>query len=234
MPTRVGDVKAADPGLGFTLTFDSPLHSTLRVVITMTDLQQPGNGSYQSEVNILNNISDTELVFVVPFGDNAYAPSNLLNFQVDLYSPYNASTPINPNTPLTGVVMGEKGSFSFSTSVPTSIKRLLQTGDMLQSKDGAFIGVYQTDGNFCIYPQFADNQSKLDAVYSTHTKIDGPTTMVQSMTDVNHFQIAMRDSKGNSLGKCSIDYSVADGLEFTIDSMGRLLCNGAGFDFSRF
>ena len=227
MPTRVDSVKAADPGIGFTLKFDSPLGSTLRVVITMTDLQQPKKGNYTSEVILNNSISDTELVFVVPFGDKDYAPSNCLKFQIDLY------TPNNPVEILTGVVMGENGVFNFSTSVPTVISGFPQTGDMLQSADGSFIGIYQKNGNFCVYPQFADNQSSLNAVYATDTAVGSPTSFGMSLIDTDLFQLVIQDSSGKWLARSSTSYSTQQLKSFSISSSGVLLVNNADPIFSR-
>lgn len=221
MPTsRVSDVKAADPGLGFTLNFDSALGSTLRVVITLTDLQQPTKGNYTSEVTLHNTISDTELVFVVPFGDNDYAPSNCLKFQIDLY------TPNNPVETLTGVVMGENGVFNFSTSVPTVVYDFPKTGDMLQSEDGAFIGIYQRDGNFCVYPQFADHQSDLNPVYSTNTAVGSPTSFTKHYENGDHYYVCIVDSSSKVLVKTPLTYSTEYALKVSIDSSGTLCFNG--------
>jgi hypothetical protein len=225
MPTRVGDVKAADPGLGFTLNFDSPLGSTLRVVITMTDLQT--EQKYQSEVSLLNSISDQNLVFVVPFGDNAYAPSNCLSFQIELH------TPKNPVETLSGVVMGEKGVFNFSTSVPTQ-KFTPTTGDMLQSEDGAFIGIYQKDGNFCVYPQFADNQSDLKAVYSTNTAVGSPTSFTKQFENGDHYYVCIVDSSSNTLVKTVLTYSTEYQLGVSINSSGALCFNGSTPGFIKY
>ena len=227
MPTRVGDVKAADPGIGFTLNFDSPLGSTLRVVITMTDLQQPKKGNYTSEVILNNSISDTELVFVVPFGDDNYAPSNCLSFKIELY------TPKNPVEKLTGVVMGEKGSFSFSTSVPTTIKGILQTGDMLQSEDGSLIGVYQKDGNFCVYPQFADNQSGLNVVYSTHSDIGQPTIFyINGLNNGMNF-ISIFTPDFSKIASQSNPFLTQSNNIFSINSIGSLCINGTPLSFTK-
>lgn len=223
MPTaRVGNVKAADPGLGFSLNFDQVLNNTLKVVITMTDLQQ--NQKYQSEVTLFNPISDHGLVFVVPFGDNVYAPSNCLSFKLDLYWPYDASS---PNETLTGVVMGENGVFNFSTSVPT-VKLIPKTGDMLQSEDGAFIGVYQKDGNFCVYPQFADHQSNLNPVYSTNTPVGSPTSFGFNQGGQQEgMYVTIKDSSGQSIAITTTPFPDTGGAyNFSINHDGTLCING--------
>jgi hypothetical protein len=229
MPTsRVSDVKAADPGIGFTLNFDSALGSTLRVVITMTDLQQPTKGNYTSEVTLNNTISDTELVFVVPFGDKDYAPSNCLKFQIDLY------TPNNPVETLTGVVVGENGVFNFSTSVPKVVHDFPKTGDMLQSEDGAFIGIYQKDGNFCVYPQFADHQSDLNPVYSTNTAVGSPTSFTQQFENHDHYYVCIVDSSSNILVRTPATFSTEYPLGVSIDSSGTLCFNGGNSGFTKY
>lgn len=227
MPTaRVGDAKAADPGIGFTLNFDSALGHSLKVVITMSDLKQPGNGSYQSEVAILNDITDTELVFVVPFGDTAYAPSNLLSFKIDLYSPYDNKNSLN--TPLTGVVIGEKGSFSFSTSVPTG-QAELKIGDMLQSENGAYIGIYNNDGNFNVYPQFAEKQEPLKPVYSSNTP--GSTSMKSELSSFSSKALAMNS---NNAPLFMANAFVKVNGEFRIDASGRLCAFGSPLMFEQY
>lgn len=229
MPTRVDSVKAADPGLGFTLHFDQALNNTLKVVVTMTDLQK--NQKYQSEVTLFDPISDQDLVFVVPFGDNAYAPSNCLSFNIDLYCPYDAST---PDKPLTGVVMGERGVFNFSTSVPTVVYDFPKTGDMLQSEDGAFIGIYQKDGNFCVYPQFADHQSDLNPVYSTNTAVGSPTSFTQQFENHDHYYVCIVDSSSKILVQTAATFSTEYALGVSIDSSGTLCFNGGGAGFMKF
>lgn len=229
MPTRVNSVKAADPGLGFTLNFDQALNDSLKVMITLTDSQT--SHPYQSEVTLLNPISDQELVFVVPFGDNAYAPSNCLSFQIDLYWPNDAKT---PNETLTGVVMGEKGVFNFSTSVPTVMYNFPKTGDMLQSEDGAFIGIYQKDGNFCVFPQFADNPSDLKPVYSTNTAVGSPTSFTQQFENGDHYYVCIVDSSSNILVKTVLTYSTEYQLGVSINSSGALCFNGSAPGFIKF
>lgn len=230
MPTvKVGSVKAADPGLGFSLNFDQALNDSLKVMITLTDLQTKQN--YQSEVSLTNSISDTELVFVVPFGDNAYAPSKCLSFQLDLYWPNNA---ISPNETLTGVVMGENGVFNFSTSVPTVMYSLPKTGDMLQSEDGAFIGIYQKDGNFCVYPQFADHQSNMNPVYSTNTAVGSPTSFTKQFENSDHYYVSIVDSSSNILVKTLLTYSTEYQLGVSINSSGALCFNGSVPGFMKF
>lgn len=230
MPTaRVGSVKAADPGLGFTLNFGQALNNSLKVAITMTDLQtkQP----YKSEVTLFDPISDQDLVFVVPFGDNAYAPSNCLSFKIDLFWPCDAST---PNETLTGVVMGEKGVFNFSTSVPTVVHDFPKTGDMLQSEDGAFIGIYQKDGNFCVYPQFADHQWDLNPVYSTNTAVGSPTSFTQQFENHDHYYVCIVDSSSNILVRTPATFSTEYPLGVSIDSSGTLCFNGVGAGFIKY
>lgn len=233
MPTaKVNSVKAADPGLGFTLNFDPPLGNTLKVVITMTDLNQPEIGSYQSEVTLHNSISDKELVFVVPFGDNAYAPSNQFSFKIELYSPHDNESSLT--SPLTGVVMGENGSFSFSTSVPTTITGFPQTGNMLQSEDGAFIGIYQKDGNFCVYPQFADHQSNLNPVYSTNTAIGSPTYFGIYPVDKKNIKIVIQDLSGKYISWSNMNFPSVGAYNFSISSNGTLCISDLPVVFSSY
>ncbi len=229
MPTRVNSVKAADPGLGFTLNFDQALNNSLKVAITMTDLQT--QQLYKSEVSLHDPISDQELVFVVPFGDNAYAPSNCLKFQIDLYTPYDNNNSLTP--PLTGVVMGENGVFNFSTSVPTVVHDFPKTGDMLQSEDGAFIGIYQKDGNFCVYPQFADNQSDFNKVYSSHSDIGQPTMFFPNKLNdgTPYFTICTPDFSKNA--SQSNFLSAYEYKAFSINSAGSLCFNDFPISFTK-
>jgi hypothetical protein len=122
--------------------------------------------------------------------------------------------------------------FNFSTSVPIQ-KSIPTTGDMLQSEDGAFIGIYQKDGNFCVFPQFADNQSKLNPVYSTNTAIGSPTYFGIYPIDQKNNKVAIQDLSGKSIAWSDANFSNTEvALYFSISSNGSLCINDKPVEFS--
>lgn len=102
---KIKSVQAADPGVGFVLEFDNGELSggnvlpNLLVALTITTPQ----GISTSSVSVTNTISDTDpyvtpyMVFVVPFGDTAYAPGQQLTiaFNVTYTRSSNVVTLIN-------------------------------------------------------------------------------------------------------------------------------------------
>lgn len=105
----VSNVKAADPGFGFTLNLNnngSPINQTIAVKIVI-------NNQYNSWVSINNPVSDTTINFVIPFGDVQY-PSQIgtfLPFIIEVWAPNSPSQP--PTYTLTGTVVAESGQFVF-------------------------------------------------------------------------------------------------------------------------
>lgn len=90
---KIKSVQAADPGVGFLLEFDNGELSggnTLPNLVVNLSINTPQGGVCTSSVSIANTISNTDnssiptMVFVVPFGDTAYAPGQMLtiNFNV--------------------------------------------------------------------------------------------------------------------------------------------------------
>lgn len=229
MPTvQTSGVKAADPGLGFTLNFSDPVKDTLKIVITLQDLQQ-STDPYISVVTLNNKISDKDLVFVVPFGDNQYAPSNCLSFQIDVYVPNTASDPLDT---LKGYVFGESGAFDYVTSVPTSILGFPVTGTMLQSADGKYIGIYRKDGNFCVYPQFVIGQGQsLSPVYTTNSDIDRPTYFYP--IDSGDMSVVAICPIGESQPVSMSFIEIETPISMTIDSTGNLCLNGMPMVFNK-
>lgn len=234
MPTvQTSGVKAADPGLGFTLNFSEPVNDTIKTVITLQDLQQ-STKTYGTEVTLSNKVSDQNLVFVVPFGDNQYAPSNCLSFQIDVYVPNNASAPLQS---LNGYVFGESGVFDYHTSVPTTILGLPQTGNMLQSDDGKFVGIYQTDGNFCVYPQFVNGKGQgMPPVYTTNSAVGQPTSFQLVILGGNGKGMAqILIQNGGQLDSASNPFPYKQGnmMYMSINSSGTLCLNGFPLIFNK-
>ncbi|MDX1906535.1 MAG: hypothetical protein SF053_05815 [Bacteroidia bacterium] len=232
VPVQAKTIKAADPGIGFTLEFDSPLNDTLKAVITLTDpLSQQ---SYTSEVTLTNAISDKTLVFVVPFGDSQYAPSKWLKYDIELYAPCTAESSY---TSLSGVVLGESGRFDFYTTVPELIQdRLLQTGDMLQSADGTYVGVYQQDGNFCVYPQVAQDKDTQLPVFTSNSDINLPTyfSIAPYNEDMASVQIYQSPAPGKLISQTPfIPKPFLGNMTWTIDTFGRLCLNYGPLGFQR-
>lgn len=90
---KIKSVQAADPGVGFVLEFDNGELSggnTLPNLVVNLSVNTPQGGVCTSSVSIANTISDTDnsstptMVFVVPFGDTAYAPGQQLTINFNI------------------------------------------------------------------------------------------------------------------------------------------------------
>jgi hypothetical protein len=223
---RINDVKAADPGIGFTLSLSKPLPS-LRTNITITDEQ---GLSYTSEVFLFNAINDTELVFVVPFGDQNYASSKVLNFRIELYTPYDETASFET---ILGSVVGESGVFNFNTKVPTAhpYPNFPKNGDMLQSPDGNYVGVYQKDGNFCVYEAYTTGQQGLNAVYATQSAVGEPT-FFQVVQDGSDLTINIQKSDNSVVSSCKLKMFVFG--DININASGQLCLGNVPLIFTRY
>ena len=59
MPVQVTNIKAADPGVGFTLEVTAPdvsVNNSLRAVVTLTNPTAPAQDSFVSEIWVKNRI----------------------------------------------------------------------------------------------------------------------------------------------------------------------------------
>jgi hypothetical protein len=175
---QTNTVKAADPGLGFSLQIDNnggPINQSLKVIAKVTDSQ---NKTFTSTVIINDPISDKTINFVVPFGDNEYAPGEILNYSLDIYIPFDSLTPVNQS----GVVIANSGKFELLSDAPNSIPDggSLGPGQLMNSKKGNRVGIMQLDGNFCVYDQFAKGKnSGLKNTDSTYSQGNGNNCSLQ-------------------------------------------------------
>ncbi len=171
-------VKAADPGLGFSLNLDdngAPINQTLKVIVKVTDSQ---NQTFTSTVIVNDPISDKTINFVVPFGDNQYTPGETLNYSLDIYIPFDAPTPVNQP----GVVIANSGKFELLSDAPASIPDggSLGPGQLMNSIKGNQLGIMQLDGNFCVYDQFAKGKnSRVKNTDSTYSQGNGNNCSLQ-------------------------------------------------------
>ncbi|MBK9492246.1 MAG: hypothetical protein IPO07_28245 [Haliscomenobacter sp.] len=171
-------VKAADPGLGFSLNLDdngAPINQTLKVIVKVTDSQ---NQTFTSTVIVNDPISDKTINFVVPFGDNQYTPGETLNYSLDIYIPFDAPTPVNQP----GVVIANSGKFELLSDAPSSIPDggSLGPGQLMNSIKGNQLGIMQLDGNFCVYDQFAKGKnSRVKNTDSTYSQGNGNNCSLQ-------------------------------------------------------
>lgn len=165
-------VKAADPGLGFSLKIDNngaPINQTLKVIAKVTDSK---NKAFTSTVIINDPLNDTTINFVVPFGDNQYLPGETLSYSLDVYIPFDAPTPVNQP----GIVIANSGKFELRSDAPSSIPEggSLGPGKLMNSVKGNRVGIMQLDGNFCVYDQFAKGKnSSVQKTDSTHSAGNG-------------------------------------------------------------
>jgi hypothetical protein len=171
-------VKAADPGLGFSLEIDNngaPINQTLKVIAKVTDSK---NKTFTSTVIVNDSISDKTINFVVPFGDNEYSLGEILNYSLDIYIPFDSLTPVNQS----GVVIANSGKFELLSDAPISIPEggSLGPGQLMNSKKGNRVGIMQLDGNFCVYDQFAKGKnSGLKNTDSTYSQGSGNNCSLQ-------------------------------------------------------
>lgn len=164
----VNNVKAADPGLGFSMQINNngtAVNQTVAVSITL-------GGTYTSQVNINNPVSDTTLNFIIPFGDNSYQPNTYLNYVIKAWSPIppNFNPQSNPDFSTVGNVLCQSGTFNFKSSLVNYLAdggQGLGPNGMMNSLDTNYVGIMQMDGNFCVYPQFARGNSPIQATDSS-------------------------------------------------------------------
>jgi hypothetical protein len=175
---QVNTVKAADPGLGFSLAIDNngaPINQTLKVIAKVTDSQ---NKTFTSTVIVNDPISDKTINFVVPFGDNEYIPGETLSYSLDVYIPFDAPTPVNQ----LGVVIANSGKFELLSDAPNSIPDggSLGPGQLMNSIKGNRLGIMQLDGNFCVYDQFSKGKnSGIKNTDSTYSQGNGNNCSLQ-------------------------------------------------------
>lgn len=171
-------VKAADPGLGFSLELDdngAPINQTFKVIAKVTDKE---NKTFTSTVIVNDPLTDKTINFVVPFGDNQYLPGETLNYSLDIYIPFDASTPVNQ----AGVVIANSGKFELLSDAPNSIPEggSLGPGKLMNSVKGNRVGIMQLDGNFCVYDQFAKGKnSSIKNTDSTYSANNGSNCSLQ-------------------------------------------------------
>ncbi len=183
MPIQVSNVKAADPGVAFTLEVpanEPPLNDTFRAVVTITDHSRtqrtgaPPTNVFTSEVWVKNPTKDRVMKCMAPFGDEAYAPEVVLSFQIDLYIPCEA---LLPTVCQKGAVIATYGHFHFGSDMIRKVENgkkyhLPATNGMpmMVSEDGTHIGVLYKDANFMIFPQsvFGD-KTKIPPSYISNT-----------------------------------------------------------------
>lgn len=187
MPVQVSNVKAADPGVAFTLEVPSsepPLAATIRAVVTLTDSIQSYNPLHSevrvftSEVWVRNPINDRIMRCMAPFGDNAYAPGRILKFTIDLYIPCDAE---QYEIQQQGEVIATSGHFDLGSDMIVKVKDQggIHVGPatngmpMMESEDGSYIGILHSDGKFVIFPQYVFGKDKtVEATYISDTKAE--------------------------------------------------------------
>ena len=184
MPVKVTNVKAADPGVAFTLevpTNEPPLGTSIRAVVKITDpnsLPGYGEGHFTSEVWARDAINNRIMKCMAPFGDDAYSPGRILQFTIDLYMPCDAE---KCEIQQAGEVMATSGRFDLGSNMIVKVKDHggMKFGPatngmpMMESEDGSYIGILHPDGNFIIYPQYVFGENmKMEPTYISDTKAE--------------------------------------------------------------
>jgi hypothetical protein len=214
----VKNVKAADPGLGFDLQISNQgqgINNTLTVMIQITD----NSRTYSSTVTVNSPVNDQTLSFVVPFGDPNYGTSSPISFTISVYVPANATTPLQT---FSGVAVADPGQFNYNSNLPTSIGpgQSLGPGSMMNSIDGRYVGIMQTDGNFCVYKKYALNQSGLLNTDSTFSYGNGVNC---SLVVLSLGRIYVLNNNNNSYVSASPLSMAMPGASMVIDDNG-IIC----------
>lgn len=202
MPVGVSNIKAADPGVAFTLEIpaDEPsLGTSLRAVVTITyfDPQHARERIFVSEVWARDPINNRTMKCMAPFGDDTYAPGQILHFTIDLYYPCDA---VRYEMRQEGEVMSTAGHFHFGSDMIVRVKdhEGIHMGPstsgmpMMASEDGNYIGILHLDGQFIIFPQCViGNEKGIEPTYTSPTeaarKIDGHTVSIYVSDGRAHF-----------------------------------------------
>lgn len=218
---QVTKVKAADPGLGFTLQLSNnglAINDTVKVVITI-------QGRYSTSIVLNNPVSDQSVVFVLPFGNSSYSPGTIIPFQIDVYIP-NSST--NPAQTLSGCVMSDADQFVYQSGMPFSLVdggAALSVGAMMNSLDGNFFGIMQADGNFCVYQQSSLNSTNsLPNTDSTYSEISNTNNIIQ----VRSGRIFVFDKNSQQNKSASPANQAVPGGSMVINSNGIICLQAPG------
>jgi hypothetical protein len=158
-------VKAVDPGLGFTLTLSNdgnPINKTVKVVVTITG---PRGSEYKSTISIDSAVSDTSIQIVAPFGDANYVPGTMLQYTIDVYVPGNSN---KSDASFSGAVFAASGNFQVTSGLPKMASQLTNN-QMINSVDDNYIGIMQSDGNFCVYEKSTVNAQQVKCTDSTNS-----------------------------------------------------------------
>lgn len=109
---RISNVKAADQGVSFILHDFGEFNETLTVKITMAGNEIGHSVEYVSIVSIKQPIYDEDLHFEVPFGDDKYNDQSVLNYQLELFTPWDCDLEDSiPFQKIKGTVASHKGHY---------------------------------------------------------------------------------------------------------------------------
>lgn len=179
-PAKVKKKKIADPGLGFVLDLSDPSIPNplpnLQVAVSIA--------GFSANVAINNPVADREVVFVIPFGDTAYAGQIGQALGYAIVAIYIAdletgrSVTLYDNTMDGSTLIAQGGRFklnlqrsfllpvTYATTVdPDSIiPGMINTGDHLTSPNGRYLCQLEPDGDLTLY----DRQIEGAASVSLH------------------------------------------------------------------
>lgn len=171
MPEKIKlkNVRAGDPGIGFTLDvsgYGEPISKGMKLTIDVTD------GSYTSRsiVKIERPVTDSQLYFVVPFGDANYEAAKSLDFTLTIAIPQDGDGGLFTEQH-TGAVLATGPHLTYRANLTTGLVpgHTLPQNGMLASANGQYEAIMQKDGNFVVYETYTpDNNANIptDASYS--------------------------------------------------------------------
>lgn len=162
---EVKNVRVADPGIGFDLTIDPAPNKTTTITVTLKD---PGGNAHTSCI-ALENMSETDVVLIIPFGDSTYRNGSFLQFTITVVVEGETSQRFN------GMAVAASKPFKFALDGPTAVAngKTLAYRETISSSDGNYIGVMRADGNFGVYPKSQLNIQNLAPVDESGTGRDG-------------------------------------------------------------
>jgi hypothetical protein len=198
----VKKVKAADPSIAFTLELNEAAKQLPKLEISLILTDQDDCGTIHSSSVVLDNPTNDQMNFIVPFGDSKAHFGKIYNYAITM----NAIVVDG-----TGVTTTGHGRF-YPLELADRVEALsgqnttmLLAGKGIVSLEGDFIGLMQFDGSFTVY-QIAGNlppnpQTPLTTPIKSNIRLGTPALFVDgdgyvyTVGDVGPMHVAIAKSK---------------------------------------
>lgn len=183
-PIDVTSIKAADPGVSFqVINSKGGILENLAIMVRLIKMTSP-LVDFQTQVSLSNPTSDVNMGILVPFGDDAYQPGELLQFEINISFVWsgNGTPALVTVPPVRGLVLTTAGQMTVGSNMTKVVKQgmplfSLPSNQVFVSMDDQYIGVLSVKGRFEVYPQsqIGDNLSMLVPVYDSGLENDAWT-----------------------------------------------------------